>query len=54
MNKNIEELREYLDHQEARKRHLQQCNQDRAEMQGAFLAIGLLVFIITLMLIFVG
>ena len=54
MSKNIEELREYLDEQEARKRHLQQSSQDRAEMQGAFLAIGLLLFIITLLLIFVG
>ena len=54
MSKNIQELREYLDEQEARKRHLQASQQDRAEMQGAFLAIGLLLFIITLMLLLVG
>ena len=54
MSKNIEELREYLDEQESRKRYLQQSSQDKAEMQGAFLAIGLLIFIITLVLIFVG
>lgn len=54
MNKNIEELREYLDEQESRKRYLQQSSQDKAEMQGAFLAIGLLLFIITLMLLLVG
>ena len=54
MSKNIEELREYLDEQEARKRYLQASQQDRAEMQGAFLAVGLLIFIITLVLIFVG
>lgn len=51
---NLEELREYLDYQENCRRQLLQSDQDKAEMQGAFLAVGILISIVCLGLFFGG
>ena len=53
MKTNLEELREYLDYQESCEQQ-QQSEQDKAEVQGSLLAVGILFSIYCLLLIFGG